>query len=96
MAPHPAGAAVDLTLWADDAELDLGTPVNSTPALSAGACFTAAANIADGARHWRNTLGEALSAVGLINYPPGWWHWSYGDRYWAAVTKAPSALYGPL
>ena len=22
------------------------------------------------------------SAV-LWNYPAEWWHWSYGDRYWA-------------
>lgn len=23
------------------------------------------------------------------------WHWSYGDRYWALETGAPTALYGP-
>ena len=32
IAPHSAGAAIDLTLCADDGtELDLGTPVNATP-----------------------------------------------------------------
>lgn len=96
VAPHPCGAAVDLTLWAEDAELDLGTPVNATPAASADACFTAADNITDEARYWRSILGEALSAAGLVNYPPEWWHWSRGDRYWAAVTEAPAAHYGPL
>jgi len=30
-----------------------------------------------------------------VNYPTEWWHWSYGDRYWAFVTGAPHALYGP-
>lgn len=39
-------------------------------------------------------LGEALSAAGLVNYPTEWWHWSYGDRYWALQTGAPAALYG--
>jgi D-alanyl-D-alanine dipeptidase len=32
----------------------------------------------------------------LVNYPTEWWHWSYGDRYWALMTGAPAALYGPV
>ena len=64
VAPHPAGAAVDVTLrGADDVELDLGCPVN---------------------------------AAGLVNYPTEWWHWSYGDRYWALATGADRAMYGPV
>jgi zinc D-Ala-D-Ala dipeptidase len=31
-----------------------------------------------------------------VNYPTEWWHWSYGDRYWAVMTDAPAALYGPV
>ena len=31
-----------------------------------------------------------------MNYPTEWWHWSYGDRYWALVTGAPAAHYGPV
>lgn len=95
VAPHPCGAAVDLTLTKDGRELDLGTPVNATPESSDGACFTAAENIADEVRNWREVLGGALSDVGLVNYPPEWWHWSYGDRYWAAVTGAANAIYAP-
>jgi hypothetical protein len=34
---------------------------------------------------------EGHRPVGL----PEWWHWSYGDRYWAVVTGAPAALYAP-
>ncbi|NUT29743.1 MAG: dipeptidase, partial [Streptomyces sp.] len=30
-----------------------------------------------------------------INYGTEWWHWSYGDRYWALQTRQPAALYGP-
>lgn len=96
VAPHPAGAAVDLTLVAEDVELDLGTRVNATPRESRGACFTGATSISSEARHWRDVLGAAMGSVGLVNYPPEWWHWSFGDRYWAAVTGAPHALYGPV
>lgn len=95
VAPHPCGAAVDLTLTHDGREMDLGTPVNATPADSANACFTSARNITDAAREGRDILGTALSFAGLVNYPPEWWHWSYGDRYWAAVTGATQAIYEP-
>ncbi|GGO07118.1 D-alanyl-D-alanine dipeptidase [Microbispora rosea subsp. aerata] len=96
VAPHTAGAAVDLTLCDDDGvELDMGTAVNATPEQSGGACYTDAPVGAE-ARHNREVLRTALEAVGLVNYPTEWWHWSYGDRYWAMVRRAPAALYGPV
>ncbi|MCF3964533.1 M15 family metallopeptidase [Streptomyces fuscigenes] len=95
VAPHSAGAAVDLTLVAEDGtELDLGTRVNATPEESAGACFTNAP-VSSRARAHRDLLGGALGAAGLVNYPTEWWHWSYGDRYWARATGRPYALFGP-
>lgn len=97
VAPHVAGAAVDLTLVdRDGVELDLGTPVDATPEQSDGACYFAAENVSEDARARRTLLAEALGAAGLVNYPTEWWHWSYGDRYWAVMTGAPHALYGPV
>ncbi|MEV6866111.1 M15 family metallopeptidase [Streptosporangium subroseum] len=96
VAPHTAGAAVDLTLCTEDgAELDMGTPLNATPEQSEGACYTDAPGLSPEARHHRKLLGVALESAGLVNYPTEWWHWSYGDRYWAMTTGAASALYGP-
>jgi zinc D-Ala-D-Ala dipeptidase len=96
VAPHVAAAAVDLTLVdADGVELDLGTPVDATPEQSQGRCFTAA-DLPPAARAHRDLLCEVLSGAGLVNYPTEWWHWSFGDRYWAVVTGAPAALYGPV
>jgi D-alanyl-D-alanine dipeptidase len=37
-----------------------------------------------------------LDGAGLVNYPTEWWHWSFGDRYWALTTGAAAAVYGPL
>jgi D-alanyl-D-alanine dipeptidase len=48
------------------------------------------------ARANRELLARALRGAGLVNYPTEWWHWSYGDRYWALVTGAPAALFGPV
>jgi D-alanyl-D-alanine dipeptidase len=96
IAPHSAGAAVDLTLADPDGrELDLGTRMNATPEESAGACYTDAAGISDQARTHREILARALTAEGFVNYPTEWWHWSFGDRYWALITGAASACYGP-
>ncbi|MFD8571286.1 M15 family metallopeptidase [Streptomyces sp. NPDC059639] len=96
IAPHSAGAAVDLTLATTEGiELDMGTRVNASPEESAGACYTDADTISAEARSNRRLLAAALTAAGLVNYPTEWWHWSYGDRYWAHATGADGALYGP-
>ncbi len=55
-----------------------------------------AAIISTDARANRGLLATALTAAGLVNYPTEWWHWSYGDRYWAHVTGASQACYGPV
>ncbi|MBP2702743.1 M15 family metallopeptidase [Microbispora sp. RL4-1S] len=97
VAPHTAGAAVDLTLCDDDGvELDMGTAVNATPEQSDGACYTASPLIGAEARRNRETMRAALEPAGLVNYPTEWWHWSYGDRYWAMTTGADAAIYGPV
>ena len=41
-------------------------------------------------------MAKVLSGAGLVNYPTEWWHWTYRDRYWALMTDAPAALYGPV
>ena len=97
VAPHVAGAAVDVTLLGPDGiELDMGTPIDATPEQSAGACYLDARGLTAEVRAHRRLLAQALGTVGLVNYPTEWWHWSYGDRYWALMTGAPAALYGPV
>jgi D-alanyl-D-alanine dipeptidase len=97
VAPHVAGAAADLTL-VDSAgrELDLGTPIDATPEQSEGACYFDAPQVSGLAQANRDLLARVLRGAGLVNYPTEWWHWSYGDRYWALMTGAPAALYGPV
>lgn len=97
IAPHSAGAAVDVTLInRQGRELDMGTRVNASPEESSGACYTDAPGLSVRARTNRATLGRALATAGLINYGTEWWHWSSGDRYWALQTQQPAALYGPV
>ncbi|MFT3969814.1 MAG: M15 family metallopeptidase [Micropruina sp.] len=96
VAPHCTGGAVDLTLCdADGVELDLGSPLDATPEQSSGGCFTAAQVPREAAAN-RAILVDALTDAGLVNYPTEWWHWSYGERYWAFSTGASHARYGPI
>lgn len=97
VAAHPTGAAVDLTLATEDgAELAMGSPVNANDELSSGSCYTASEFMSRQARAHRDLLIEVMTHAGFVNYPSEWWHWSFGDRYWAVVTGHPHGLYGPV
>ncbi|MFI8195247.1 M15 family metallopeptidase [Streptomyces sp. NPDC085942] len=75
IAPHSAGAAVDLTLVdADGRELDMGTAMNATPEDNDGACFAGATNLAAAAKANRPVLTTAMTDAGLQPYPFEWWH----------------------
>ncbi len=93
--PHCAGAAIDLTLADDNGiELEMGTQINESPEASDGRCYFASPDISRECRSNRALLSSVLGGAGLVNYPTEWWHWSYGDRYWALVTGSRSAIYG--
>ena len=42
----------------------------------------------------RKIMYDALSKAGLINYRREFWHWSYGDLFWARINKKKYAIYG--
>ncbi|MER0450024.1 M15 family metallopeptidase [Streptomyces sp. Edi4] len=97
VAPHVSGGGIDLTLCTEDGtELALGTEVNASPEESDNACRTDAPNIDATARAHREVMRRALTSAGFVNYPTEWWHWSYGDRYWALLSGQPAAHYGPV
>ncbi|AWV02061.1 dipeptidase [Burkholderia sp. JP2-270] len=97
VAAHPTGAAVDLTLIsADGIEADMGSTMNATDQESSGACYTRNAFISRTASRNRHVLIAALTGAGFTNYPSEWWHWSFGDRYWAVMQRESHAIYGPV
>ena len=40
-------------------------------------------------RDLRRLLSSVMSEAGFVVHPQEWWHWEYGTRSWAAVTRAP-------
>ncbi len=91
--PHSTGGALDLVLVdEDDGELDMGSALNEEGPLMR----TDADGISSKAKANRRTLLEAMGSAGFVNYPHEWWHFSYGDRYWAYITGRSAARYASV
>ena len=44
----------------------------------------------------RKILYDAMINAGFVNYPLEWWHYSYGDRMWAAYSKRTECFYDKI
>ena len=55
--------------------------------------FTQNKNLNKEQQQNRKILFDAMTAAGFTNYPAEWWHYSYGDRMWAAYNRNKISLY---
>jgi len=96
--PHSTGGAIDIYLIDDhNVPLDMGIhPKDWMQDKDGRLSKTKSIYISKKAQHLREILTQVLSAQGFVNYPYEYWHWSYGDRYWAYIKRQPHAVYGPL
>ena len=44
----------------------------------------------------RQVFFDVMKKAGFSNYEKEFWHWTYGDYYWAKRNKKPFAIYGPV
>jgi len=90
---HQTGGAIDITVLDEKGiPLEMGTDiVEFNKKTITESNFLNSEEISN-----RKILIHALSRVGFNNYPAEWWHWSYGDKMWAAYKKRPYAIYGPI
>jgi D-alanyl-D-alanine dipeptidase len=94
--PHSTGGAFDVYLIDDKGHaVDMGIhPKDWMQDKDGTLSLTESKVISDEAKKNRAIMNKALEALGFVNYPTEFWHWSYGDRYWAFMTQAPFAIYG--
>jgi D-alanyl-D-alanine dipeptidase len=94
--PHGTGAAVDVYLIDEKGQiLDMGIHAQDWMQDKDGSISqTDSQKISTKAQENRRIMNTALSAAGFANYPTEYWHWSYGDRYWAYQLGKPHAIYG--
>lgn len=94
VAGHPAGAAVDLTITDSDGEaIDMGTSIAdySDP----DKILTYADDLTIDQKEHRKLLHDLMVNEGFAPFYGEWWHFSYGDREWAAFYNK-KALYGAI
>lgn len=88
---HATGGAVDLSVVdANGNELDMGTDFDDFSEAAHTAYFESAPS--SRIRDNRRILYNAMVDAGFTNYPAEWWHYDYGDNFWAAL-KGKEALY---
>ena len=92
--PHSTGGAIDVYLVDDNGKaVDMGIHPGDWMDDDGVLSETNSQAISETAKKNREIMGQVLQAQGFVNYPTEYWHWSYGDRYWAYVKKAPHAIY---
>ena len=89
--PHQTGGAIDLTLLYKNKSVDMGgeymSEINSK---------TRTTNITKQQKLNRNILIKTMRMSGFQNYPNEWWHWSFGDRAYAAYKHKKYSIYGKI
>jgi D-alanyl-D-alanine dipeptidase len=46
------------------------------------------------ARANRRLLHWVMTDAGFAGHPDEWWHFSWGDQLWSALTQSPAAYFG--
>lgn len=94
IAGHPAGAAVDLTIInSDGTPLDMGTGIADYS--DKEKIKTYADGLTDDQITNRKLLHDLMIDQEFAPFYGEWWHFSYGDREWAAFYNK-KALYGAV
>lgn len=88
---HQTGGAIDITLVdSEGKEIDMGTKYEEYNEKT----YTNNKTITDKQKKNRKYMLEKLEKLGFNNFPAEWWHFSYGDKMWAAYKNKNTCMYG--
>lgn len=96
--PHSTGGAIDLTVaYCGGKLLEMGTEFDEFTEKANTAYYELKGNaITDSELNYRNNrrlLYSIMLEVGFTNYPEEWWHFDYGNQFWACMTGSSHAQY---
>lgn len=94
VAGHPTGGAVDLTLAFEGREIPMGGEIADFSQPELLSTFSSLATPEQA--YWRLLLHDAMVFEGFAPFYGEWWHYSFGDREWAAFYGQPKTLYAPM
>lgn len=90
---HATGGAVDLTIVDGRGNaLDMGTDFDDFTEAAHTAAFETTGDPA--VRDNRRILYNLMIAAGFTSYPYEWWHYDFGDRFWAEATGQAPIYHG--
>lgn len=91
---HTTGGAIDLTIVDNNGnELQMGTEFDSfSPKTNTD--YYENTNESTIIRDNRRLLYSIMIKAGFTNLPSEWWHYDFGDRFWAYYTKTPTLYRG--
>ncbi len=80
---HSTGGAVDITILdSQENRLDMGTQFDDFSEKSHTSRYEEEGKD-EQIRNNRRLLNNVMCACGFTNYPAEWWHYDYGDLFWA-------------
>lgn len=83
---HSTGGAVDVTIVRPDgSRLDMGTEFDDFSPRSYTAWYEGGGD--EQIKRNRRLLHNVLCSCGFTNYPAEWWHYDFGDPFWAFYMK---------
>jgi D-alanyl-D-alanine dipeptidase len=93
--PHSTGGAVDIEIVDGHGKvLDYGMEIREWSTVDPKLCAPFCSSLTEVARHNRNQLAQLMECEDFAVYEHEWWHFSYGDQYWAYRNGQPFARYG--
>ncbi|MDO8954693.1 MAG: M15 family metallopeptidase [Gammaproteobacteria bacterium] len=92
---HNTGGAIDIEIIDSNGQvIDMGMEAKDWGVVKPELCLTSYKNLSKEVKQNRQLLLDLLTSHGFVNYPTEWWHFSYGDRYWAYHQHKCHAIYG--
>lgn len=94
---HTTGGAVDLTILDENGRmLNMGADFDEVSERSDTVYYETARDIEDyeKVRENRRLLYNTMTSAGFSNLPSEWWHYDYGDRFWAYYKNRPAIYSG--
>ncbi len=89
VAGHPTGGAVDVQIWGQGKPLKMGTDIWDFSPDS----YTFSPFIDQESWGNRQLLRSVMQDFEFTPFDGEWWHFSYGDKEWAAANNQPQAIY---
>lgn len=90
---HTTGGAVDVTIIdASGKELEMGSAFDEFTERTQTAYFENKED--EEIKRNRRLLYSVMTDAGFTNLPSEWWHYDYGDRFWAYYQEKPAVYRG--